>query len=434
MANFMKFSSRSFYSVLFLSCLLLFCAPLRATAERVYLDITTDKTRKIVMAVPAFTTTASLRQGEKYATLLAKALEFHGIISVLPAERYGNSPQADWRKVGADYVVLGRYLQNGESLNFQIRLLDVASGQEIMGKSFTGKTTQTKTMIFAFCDNLIETLTGTPGIATSRIAFIGLKNNAKEVYLTDILGEDLRQVTRHKNIVVSPRFVPGSSKLSYSSYHTGNQNLYITDLRQNKTTRVLSRRKGMNLAPAWSPDGKQMILTLSKHGNPDLFLLDSRGHILEQITKRAGINVSPTWSPDGRYIVFVSDRSGRPQLYRMELSTRNTQRITYDGAENAEPAWAPQGNVIAFTCMRNGIYQICTMNPLTNEVPKQLTNDFSYSESPSWSPDGKQIIFSKRGGKKNQIYAIMKDGSFERRLFSFPGSQTYPRWTRASSF
>ncbi len=425
-----SFTFRSFLSLFLLSFLL---SPLAAHAERVYLDITTDKTRQIMVAVPPFAA-SSPAQGEKYADILSKALAFHGIISIIPPQRYGNSQQVNWRQTGADFTVLGHSKRDKNTLNLQIRLLDIASGNEIMAKSFTGKITDSKKMLFNFCDAMIQNLTGTPGIANTHIAFVGLKNNAKEIYLTDILGKNLRQITRHKNITVSPRFVPGSSKLSYSSYHTGNQNLYITDLRQNKTTRALSRRKGINVAPAWSPDGKQMILTLSKYGNPDLFLLDNRGKIIRQLTKRAGINVSPTWSPDGRYIVFVSDRSGHPQLYRMELSTRKTERITYDGRENVEPSWSPTEQKIAFTCLRNGVYQICTTNPLTTETPQQLTSGFSSSESPAWSPDGKQIIFSKRGGKKNQIYAIMRDGSFQRRLFSFPGSQTYPRWTRNSAF
>ena len=111
----------------------------------------------------------------------------------------------------------------------------------------------------------------------------------------------------------------------------------MTDLRQDKTTRVISRRKGMNLAPAWSPDGNSMVVTLSHKGNPDLYMINSRGEIIKQLTSRAGINVSPTYSPDGRHIVFVSDRSGKPQLYLMELSSGNTQRLTFEGVENAEP-------------------------------------------------------------------------------------------------
>ncbi len=424
---------QTFHIFLFFSFFVNLILTNSVSAERVYLDITTDKIRQIQVAVPAFTSSTSVK-GANYANVLAKALAFHGIISIIPPYQYDNSQQANWRQLGADFVILGKFTQQGDSLNLQIRLLDVASGNEIMAKSLTGKPKESKKMLFTFCDSVIQNLTGTPGIADTDIAFVGLRNRAKEVYLADIFGENIRQITRHKNITVSPRFVPNSANLSYSSYHTGNQNLYITDLRQSKTTRVLSRRRGMNVAPAWSPDGQNMVVTLSKYGNPDLFLLNNKGKILRQLTKKAGINVSPTWSPDGKHIVFVSDRSGRPQLYRMEMPTLKTVRITYEGKENVEPSWSPTENMIAFTCLRDGVYQICTMNPFAEGSDQQLTSGFNSSESPAFSPDGKQIIFSRRGGKKNQIYAMLKNGSFQRKLFPFQGSQTYPRWTRNPSF
>ncbi len=403
-------------------------------ADRVYLDITASDARKINMAVPWFQNKGVNQQsqvpGRELAEILGKALVFHGIIALIPATEYAGAQDADWHKLGADYSVLAQYESSAGQISMELRLLDVAANEIIMGKSFSGSVSQKEQMVYKFCDSVIETLTGKPGIATSRIAFINGNNKVKEVYLTDILGTNFRQVTRHKHLTVSPRFVPGGSYLTYSSYHTGNQNLYITDLRQDKTTKVLSRRKGLNMAPAWSADGSTMVLTLSKGGNPDLYLLDSRGEIIEQLTDRAGINVSPTWSPDGNHLVFVSDRSGKPQLYLMEMRTRKVQRLTFEGSENAEPSWSPVEDLIVYSSLRNGVYQLFTLNPFNSGTPVQLTSDLSYHESPSWSPDGSQIIFAKRDGNRNQIYGIMKNGSFQRRLFTLPGSQAYPQWSK----
>ncbi len=404
-----------------------------ASAERVYLDITTSETRKIKFAVPQFDGTnganQSSRMGRDFADTLAKALEFHGIISVLPSKAT-DSANTNWAGMGVDYAVLGSYQATSSSIKFELRLIDAASNDAIMGKTYSGSPQQSDTMLFTFCDSVIETLTGTPGIANTRIAFVNREQRQKEVFLTDILGHNFRQVTRHKHLTVSPRFVPNSPYLTYSSYHSGNQNLYITDLRQSKTTRALSRRRGLNLAPAWSSDGKQMILTLSKGGSPDLYLLDNRGEIIKQLTRNAGINVSPTWSPDGRYIVFVSDRTGKPQLYLMELKTQKVKRLTFEGSENAEPCWSPTEDRIVYSSLRGGVYQIFTLNPLQDSDPQQITKDLSHHEAPCWSPDGQQILFAKRNGKRNQIYCIMKNGSYQRRVFTFSGSQTYPQWSR----
>ena len=406
--------------------------PCRGVAsDRVYLDISATEVRKINMAVPWFQNKGGADGGSArdFADTLGKALQFHGIIAIIPPEKYGDNQAADWKRLGADYAILGQYVLSGEVLKMEIRLQDVSTDEIVMGKTFSGDLDQKYQMLFKFCDSVIETLTGKPGIAATQIAFVSRENTIKEVFLTDILGKSLRQVTRHRHLTVSPRFLPGGKFLSYTSYHSGNQNLYITDLRQNKTTQAISRRKGLNLAPAWSADGETMIVTLSKDGNPDLYLLDRKGEIIEQLTSRAGINVSPTWSPDGSTVVFVSDRTGKPQLFALDMRTRGVRRLTFDGTENAEPNWSPTENLIVFSSLREGVYQLFTMNPQGGEA-KQLTFDLSHHENPSWSPDGNQVIYVKRDGNRQSIYAIMKNGSFDRRLFNFPGSQTYPQWSR----
>lgn len=416
-----------------LLCLFLL-VPITADAQRVYLDITSPDARKILFAVPWFQNSglAAGQQayGRNLAVTLAKALEFHGIIDIASSAAQEGSTADDWKRLGVDYATVGRYTIAGDQITLEIRLFDAATGDMLLGKSYNGPSTQTDVMIFKFTDAVINELTGKSGIAGTQIAFVSQPPNKreKEVFITDILGRSLRQVTRHQSLIVSPRFSPDGVFLAYTSYHSGNQNLYITDLRQDETTRALSRRPGMNLAPAWAPDGNSMIVTLSHNGNPDLYLINRQGEILKQITRNAGINVSPVFSPDGRHIVFVSDRSKKPQLYLMELATGNTQRITYEGSENAEPSWSPTEDLVTYSSLRGGIYQICTVNPFKDRSETQITTDQTHHESPSWSPDGNQIIFAKRDGAGHKIYGIMKNGSYQRLLFSLPGSQSYPRW------
>lgn len=414
--------------------LFLFMLPgLTSAKEIAYIDITSPDARRINIAVPWFVNNTQPERlqtiGRDLADTLGKALSFHGIFSLIPSEQYGKRQDANWKSLGADFVVLGSYSLSAKGMKMEIRLLDVAGGDMLMGKRYNGKRDHEQSMLFRFTDSVIKEMTGQKGISSSKIAFISDLSGFKEIYLTDILGKKTRQITRHKNLVVSPRFLPGGRYLTYTSYHSGNQNLYITDLKQSSTTRPLSRRRGMNLAPAWSPDGKRMILTLSKDGNPDLFLLDRKGKIIKQLTRRSGINVSPTWSPDGKQIAFVSDRSGRPQIYLMKLKSGKVQRITFQGRENAEPSWSPKGNLITYSSLVDGFYQIFTIAPDPSAVPKQITNGSEHHESPTWSPDGKQILFSLRKDQTQKIYAVLKNGSNMRQLFEIKGNQTYPRWT-----
>ncbi len=416
-------------------CLLLltFGSVISARAELVYLDLTASNMRKVMVAVPGFANSSApgreQAKGRAMAKLLARALEFHGFIKILDPGQYGGRQDADWKALGVDYVILGHYETTASGMMIEGRLLDVTQDKMLVGRRYRGSVKQQDEMVLMLCDSLIKEFTGEPGISRTRIAFISDATGYKEAYISDVLGLKLRQVTRNRHLVVSPRFSPDGRYLAYSSYHTGNQNLYVTDLSQNKITRAISRRPGMNLAPAWAPDGKTMIVTLSKDGNPDLYILDRQGRILKRLTARAGINVSATWAPDGKSIAFVSDRSGTPQIYIMDMKDHRTRRLTFQGNENTEPCWSPQGNLIAYTGRLNGQHQIFTIDPAGTSPPRQVTSGPGEFESPTWSPDGKQIALSRRLDGKQKLYAIFANGKGLRLLFHLKGNQSYPQWS-----
>ena len=64
----------------------------------------------------------------------------------------------------------------------------------------------------------------------SNIAFVSeVSGGHKEIFVADVLGRNIKQLTNHKDLAVSPKFSPDGKMLAYTSYHPGNPNLYITD-------------------------------------------------------------------------------------------------------------------------------------------------------------------------------------------------------------
>ena len=72
--------------------------------------------------------------------------------------------------------------------------------------------------------------------------------------------------------------------------------------------------RGINGAPSFSPDGRQLALTLSRSGNPEIYVMDLGSRSLRQLTNTSAIDTEPVWSADGGTIYFTSDRGGRPQI------------------------------------------------------------------------------------------------------------------------
>ena len=399
---------------------------------RVYLDITSPEFRKIPFAVPYFSNKNRPgkmgRSDKDMAALLTDALEFHGFISVVDPDKYDGSQNTDWLNLGVDFTIISEYEVTAESITFEFRLIDIAEGRMLIGKRYKGSWDIRDKIILRFCDEVIFQLTGERGVSMSNIAFTSEVSGHKEIFVADVLGRNIKQITRHKNIAVSPKFSPDGKLLAYNSYHPGNPNLYITNWQEGKFTKAISRRSGLNLAPAWSHDGKTMVITLSVDDNPDLYLINLKGAILSRLTKNTGINVSPTWSPDGKQIAFVSDRSGSPQIYVMNMKTKNVRRITFQGNDNTEPSWSPDGEWIAYSGLYESRYQIFIIKP-EGGIPLQLTWYRDDHESPSWSPDGRQIVFSRLHKNDRDISTVFKNGTGFRTLFRLRGHQSSPEWS-----
>ncbi|MEA2083630.1 MAG: Tol-Pal system beta propeller repeat protein TolB [Thermodesulfobacteriota bacterium] len=412
------------------SAMLLFF--LSSADARVYLDITSPDFRKIPMTVPYFEDKSrpgtSSETGKEMADIMSRALTFHGFISIIPPSIYGGKQNSDWQALGAEFSILGQYDSSPSGIMLELRLLDIHQGRIITGKRYRGTLDKYRQMLYKFCDEAILNLTGEPGISLTKIAYVSDKTGSREIFLSDILGDEIRQVTYHRHLTVSPRFSPDGAKLAYTSYHRNNPDLYVTDLSQVRITKAISFRQGLNLAPAWSPDGKTMAVTLSIDDTPDIYLMNTKGDILKRITRNAGINVSASWSPDGKQLAFVSDRSGTPQIYVMNVKTGSVRRITFHGKENSTPSWSPKGEWIAYTGRYNGNLQIFIIKPWEGK-PVQLTRYWGNHESPSWSPDGRQIVFSRLRNEKQELCAIFKNGTGCRPIFKLKEKQNYPQWS-----
>ncbi|NOX24804.1 MAG: protein TolB [Deltaproteobacteria bacterium] len=400
---------------------------------RVYLDITSADLRKLPVAIPPFIDPRHpdviTAKGSKMALLAGKALALHGFIKIIPTKSSSNDRSADWKAMGADFVMLGNYNTGGKTgMTLEIRFIDTSDGRMIIGKRYRAPWSKQGNMIRKFCDEVIYQLTGTMGISNTKIAYVSDQTGSKEVYLTDILGENSRQVTNHHSITVSPRFSPDGSELAYTSYHRGNPDLYLTKLSQSRITRAISWRHGLNIAPAWSANGKTMVVTLSRGGNSDLYLMTINGRIIRRLTKNNGINISPSWAPDDHRLAFVSDRGGNPQIYIMDMRSRTTTRLTYAGDENTTPNWSPNGKMIAYTGRVGSTHQIFVIAP-DGGSPTQLTRYWGDYESPSWAPDSRQIIFSRSRNGKRQLCRMFIKGRAVIPIPNLKGNQAFPQWS-----
>jgi len=107
--------------------------------------------------------------------------------------------------------------------------------------------------------------------------------------------------------------------------------------------------------PQFSPDGREIAFVVStsdlKAGttNSDIYLIDSDGHNLRQLTNSPAVDNHPRWSRDGKTIYFVSARQGGNQLWALPLDGGEPSQLTTFSFGTANPVVTPDGRKVVFS-------------------------------------------------------------------------------------
>lgn len=421
-----------------------FPAPSRAV--EVYIGASRKRAERIRVAVPEYVYKrgAGSAEGERPPVASAKDimefdLAFSGYFGVLKDEavineisaKEGPSNKTDWglwRQAGVDLLVKGAYSAGSDgTISVDNTLSDVVRSEQLAGIRYTGVSGIFRKMIHKFADQVVYHFTGEPGVADTRLAFTARIGAGKELFLCDYDGQNAKQLSSIKSIVLSPRWSPSGSELSFTSFHNRIPAAFWLNLSTGEVRAVVNEKGRINSASAWSQDGKTIVFSMSDGGNFDIYTISAEGSGLKKLTHSGAIDTSPSFSPDGKRIVFVSDRAGKPQLYVMDADGGNQRRLTYNGNYNADPVWSPKGDKIAYASMTGDAFNIM-VKTLDGSMEKQLTANAGKNESPSWSPDGRNLAFTSSRTGTRQVFIMNANGEHQTQVTNMPNGAYGASW------
>jgi TolB protein len=332
----------------------------------------------------------------------------------------------EWKSKGADAVVVGsvQRLANG-SFDVRYRLFDSVKQTQLDALAYNPTAANLRLTAHQIADRIYEKITGDKGVFATRIAYVVRQSqSAYELQVADSDGFNPQAALRSREPIISPTWSFDGSRLAYVSFEDKKPAVFVHEVASGKRTRVAAFR-GSNSAPAFSPDGRVLAVTLSKDGASQIYSIPSGGGDARRLSSSSGIDTESTYATDGQ-IYFVSDRSGGPQIYRMGGSGGDASRVTFKGDYNISPAIAPDGKLLAYVSRRGGNFQLFSLD-LGSGTETQLT-DTVRDESPSFAPNGKVLIYATERGGRGVLATVSADGRIRQNISAVNGDIREPAW------
>jgi dipeptidyl aminopeptidase/acylaminoacyl peptidase len=231
--------------------------------------------------------------------------------------------------------------------------------------------------------------------------------------------------------------------------------VWLADVAGNRTFPV-TKGPDMNMAPAWSPDGRSLAFLSTRLGPPQVFVFSPGFGEAEALFKAPGGVLRYAWSPDGKSIAFLTPETPDPQktkarnagfdaidideggacaqLQVYDLETGKTRPLVSGAFHIMGFSWAPDGSKLALVSSPKNLEYVNwdsqTLSVVNRDGSGLKILDFKYFANFTrhgtafWSPDGRYVGLDVGDLSKPELHnAIIQVYDFETgKSFSVSGT------------
>jgi eukaryotic-like serine/threonine-protein kinase len=142
-------------------------------------------------------------------------------------------------------------------------------------------------------------------------------------------------------------------------------------------------------------DGAFLAFDSRGGARDDLFLVESTGKNLRQITDDVPKDRGASFSPDGKRLAFHSDRGGKYQIWTIERDGSGLKQLSNSKDLIIEAQWSPDGRAVATNSGKSSaIVRLDERGIATGIEPIPPPAPDTFFDPLGWSPDGKSLAGS----------------------------------------
>jgi Tol biopolymer transport system component/DNA-binding winged helix-turn-helix (wHTH) protein len=265
-------------------------------------------------------------------------------------------------------------------------------------------------------------------------------------------------LTSYSGVQSAPSFSPDGNQVAFcwDGNKQDNTDIYVKLVGAGTPLR-LTRNPEEDCWPAWSPDGRSIAFLRREYthalATPQfparraaVMLITALGGPERRLAEIPDSSSPPAWSPDGKWLVIVDkDSAAEPDaLFLLSIESGEKRRLTSPPARSGdrEPAFSPDGRTLVFVraatvgpvfpSQFSDVYVLSLSPNLTPlGAPRRLTFDNRNTFGITWTATGREIVVSSGTFFNQDLWRVATDGSSRpRRLALLGQSSAYPAISR----
>lgn len=189
-----------------------------------------------------------------------------------------------------------------------------------------------------------------------------------------------------------------------------------------------------------SADGKLLVLAGRYTEGPSepskIWIVRSNGTGMRELTPGPGIDEAPAFSPDGKQVVFsrtLRAISRKSELYVVNTNGGELTRLTLNGVEDVNPVFSPDGSQIAFGQDVPGSQNRIAAMRANGVGARTVTATGGVYPDPDFSPNGRNLVFvgemPRAKGYATALYTVRASGGGRKLVSSGFEAPKLARWT-----
>lgn len=304
------------------------------------------------------------------------------------------------KKEGIDLIVnLNIDQSNFGGLLLYIKMFDVNSQQMVINKSFSTSKRDRFPFLAHRTSIAVNDYLNAPKISwMDKFVIFSryIDSKQSEIVIADYTLSYQKVVIRG-GLNIFPKWADDAQEsFYYTTYNRDKPTLVKANLFTGQLEEIISS-EGMIVCSDVSEDGKNLLLTMSPTGQPDIYLYNTQTRIKSKLTDYQGIDVSGSFVENDSKVVFVSDRLKYPNIFAKKIGERGIERLVYHGRNNSSAT--THGNYIVYSSREGdnefsknsfNLYLISTQSDFIRRLTTNGRNQF-----PKFSGDGESILFIK---------------------------------------